>query len=338
MNNKQWILSKRPVNELSHNNFEWVESEVEGIKDGEFLVKNLFLSFDPAQYDWMQETESYVKPVKIGDVMRAVSVAQVIESEHDKFKKGDILQGSFGWQEYAISDGMSGYMRPFRIPRDVSITAPLGILGNTGLTAYFGLIKVGKPKQGDVVLVSGAAGSTGSVVGQIAKIMGCRVIGTAGGSEKCRWLTRELGFDAAIDYKSEDLNSALKKLCPDGVNIVFDNVGGEFLSESLLHIAEKARIVLCGAISSVGKAQSSISVSNYMSLVIKRAKMEGFISMDYIQDAPLAIDKIKNWINEGKLIYREDIVEGLENAPSALLRLFSGKNRGKQLLKLADPE
>ena len=168
--------------------------------------------------------------------------------------------------------------------------------------------------------------------------MGCRVIGTAGGSEKCRWLTRELGFDAAIDYKSEDLNSALKKLCPDGVNIVFDNVGGDFLSESLLHIADKARIVLCGAISSVGEAQSSISVSNYMSLVIKRAKMEGFISMDYIQDAPLAIDKIKNWIKEGKLIYREDIVEGLENAPSTLSRLFSGKNVGKQLLKLADPE
>ena len=190
----------------------------------------------------------------------------------------------------------------------------------------------------DVVLVSGAAGSTGSVVGQIAKIMGCRVIGTAGGSEKCKWLIRELGFDAAIDYKSEDLNSALKKHCPNGVNIVFDNVGGEFLSESLLHIAEKARIVLCGAISSVGKAQSSISISNYMSLVIKRAKMEGFISMDFIQDAPPAIDKIKNWINEGKLIYREDIVEGLENAPSTLLRLFSGKNRGKQLLKLADPE
>ena len=338
MKNRQWLLSNRPVNQLSKNHFKWVEKEVECIKKGEFLVKNLYLSFDPAQYGWTQDTESYVDSVKIGEVMRAVSVAQVIESQHDKFREGDILQGSFGWQEYAVSDGKSGYMGPFRIPKDVPITAPLGILGNTGLTAYFGLIEIGKPKKGDVVLVSGAAGSTGSVVGQIAKIMGCRVIGTAGGSEKCSWLTDQLGFDAAIDYKSENLNSALKKLCPDGVNIVFDNVGGDFLSESLLHIAEKARIVLCGAISSTGKAQSSIHLSNYMSLVIKRARMEGFISMDYMKDAPIVINKISNWIKEGKLAYREDIAEGLENAPDTLSRLFSGKNLGKQLLKLADPE
>ncbi|MDC0028393.1 NADP-dependent oxidoreductase [Gammaproteobacteria bacterium] len=337
MINRKWLLSKRPRNIALLDSFTWAEEEIKDINEGEFLVKNLYLSFDPAQYGWMEDKDSYVEPVKLGEVMRAISIAQVIETRNERFLKGDLLQGSFGWQEYAISDGKSGYMRPFRIPKDVPITAPLGILGNTGLTAYFGLTKIGKPTKGDTVLVSAAAGSTGSVVGQIAKIMGCRVIGTAGGIEKCQWLTQEAGFDAAIDYTTEDLNAALDEYCPNGINIVFDNVGGDFLSTSLLHIAEKARIVLCGAISSVGKDEASLKISNYMSLVIKRATMEGFISMDYIEEAPATLEKIKNWINEGRLIYREDVVEGLEHAPETLLRLYSGKNIGKQILKISDP-
>ena len=301
------------------------------------LLKNLYLSFDPAQRGWMEDRKSYVPPVQINEVMRAGSVAQVIESKHPDFKEGEIVQGTFGWQDYAVSDG-SGMLSATKVPEDMPITAPLSVFGVTGLTAYFGLLDIGQPKEGDTVVVSGAAGATGSIAGQIAKIKGCKVIGTAGGPEKCRWLTEEANFDGAIDYKSANLSNSLRELCPEGINVVFDNVGGEFLNVTLAQLALNARIVLCGAISRYNEKILPPGPSNYMALIFMRAKMEGFIVLDYAPKFPKAIEEISGWVREGKITYKEDIQEGLENAPSTLVRLYTGENVGKQLLKISEPE
>tara|TARA_B110000196_G_scaffold86116_1_gene74607 strand:+ start:89 stop:1117 length:1029 start_codon:yes stop_codon:yes gene_type:complete len=335
--NRQWLLSSRPKGMVSQKNFDWLESEVQTPKEGEFLVKNLYLSFDPAQRGWMEDKKSYVPPVGIGEVMRASSIAQVIESKNPDFKEGDIIQGIFGWQDFAISDG-KGIMNATHVPADIPITAPLSVFGITGLTAYFGLLDIGKPNAGDAVLVSGAAGATGSIAGQIAKIKGCKVIGTAGGAKKCRWLTEKANFDVAIDYKTAELDSTLQELCPEGINVIFDNVGGEFLNTSLLRIAQNARIVICGAISGYNEEVQPPGPSNYISLIIQRAKMEGFIVLDYANQFKEAVEELSTWVKEGKIVYQEDIAEGLENAPETLLRLYSGKNIGKQLLKVSDPD
>ena len=335
--NRQWVLAERPDGMVGEHNFKWQEVEVKSPKEGEMLLKNLYLSFDPAQRGWMEDRKSYVPPVQINEVMRAGSVAQVIESKHPDFKEGEIVQGTFGWQDYAVSDG-SGMLSATKVPEDMPITAPLSVFGVTGLTAYFGLLDIGQPKEGDTVVVSGAAGATGSIAGQIAKIKGCKVIGTAGGPEKCRWLTEEANFDGAIDYKSANLSNSLRELCPEGINVVFDNVGGEFLNVTLAQLALNARIVLCGAISRYNEKILPPGPSNYMALIFMRAKMEGFIVLDYAPKFPKAIEEISGWVREGKIIYKEDIQEGLENAPSTLVRLYTGQNVGKQLLKISEPE
>ena len=229
-------------------------------------------------------------------------------------------------------------MNASKIPDNIPPTASLSVYGVTGLTAYFGLLDVGEPKEGETVVISGAAGATGSVAGQIAKIKGCRVIGIAGGTKKCNWLTEEANFDAAIDYKSADLAETLRELCPNGIDLVFDNVGGEFLDTALTLINMNARIVLCGAISTYNNESPAPGPSNYMSLVIMRAKMEGFIVLDYLDRFPEAISSLSNWVEEGKITYLEDIQEGIENAPDTLVRLFTGQNFGKQLLKISDPD
>ena len=335
--NRQWVLDKRPDGMVGEHNFKWQEVDVSSPKKGEMLIRNLYLSFDPAQRGWMEDRKSYVPPVQIGEVMRAGSIAQVIESNHPDFNEGDVVQGTFGWQDYAVTDG-SGMMSASKIPEGVPITTPLSVFGTTGLTAYFGLLDIGNPKEGETVVVSGAAGATGSIAGQIAKIKGCRVIGTAGGSEKCRWLTEKANFDAAIDYKSANLSRSLKELCPEGINVVFDNVGGEFLDTSLARIALNGRIVVCGAISRYNEKVLPPGPSNYMALIFMRAKMEGFIVLDYASKFSEAVNDLIAWVNEGKIIYEEDIQEGLENAPATLLRLYTGKNIGKQLLRISDPE
>ena len=338
LKNRQWVLAKRPDGMVGEENFTWKEEiEIKQIQDGEFLVKNLYLSFDPAQRGWMEDRKSYVPPVQIGEVMRAGSVAQVIESRNSNFKEGDIVEGTFGWQDYAITDG-TGLLRAAKVPSDIPITTPLSIFGITGMTAYFGLLEIGKPIAGDTVLISGAAGSTGSIAGQIAKIKECEVIGIAGGAEKCRWLTEEVNFNAAIDYKEANMRHAIREVCPKGVNVVFDNVGGDFLDAALTKLCLNARIVLCGAISRYNEKILPPGPTNYMSLIFMRAKMEGFIVTDFLEKYPEAIEEMKSWVNEGKIIYKEDIQEGLENAPKTLQRLYTGKNKGKQLLKLGDPE
>ena len=248
LKNRKWTLTSRPFGMVGEHNFSFQEEEVRDIGEGEFLIKNLYLSFDPAQRGWMEDRESYVPPVGIGEVMRAGSVGQVIESNNPNFKVGDKVQGTFGWQEYAISDG-KGILNATIIPEGSSLTAPLSVFGITGLTAYFGLLDVGQIKEGETVLVSGAAGSTGSIAAQIAKLKGCRVIGVAGGTEKCRWLTEVAKIDAAIDYKAANLAEVIPELIPEGIDVIFDNVGGEFLDTALLNINQSARIAVCGAIS-----------------------------------------------------------------------------------------
>lgn len=335
--NRQWLLANRPQGMVTKDDFQWLETEVENPKENEFLVKNLYLSFDPAQRGWMEDRESYVPPVRIGEVMRAGSIAQVVESNNPDFKTGDIVQGTFGWQDFAISNG-KGIMNATHVPADIPITAPLSVFGITGLTAYFGLLDIGKPTEGNTVLISGAAGATGSIAGQIAKLKGCRVIGTAGGAKKCRWLTEKANFDVAIDYKTADLDSTLQEICPEGIDVIFDNVGGEFLNTALSKINQNARIVICGAISGYNEKVPPPGPSNYTSLIIQRAKMEGFIVLDYVDQFNDAMKDLTSWVKEGKIVYQEDIAEGLENAPETLLRLYSGENIGKQLLKVADPD
>ena len=259
-----------------------------------------------------------------------------LSSHHPELKSGDLVQGLLGWQDYIATDGRGlGGLR--KLPPGVPPNTALSIFGITGTTAFFGITDIGQVKDGETVVISGAAGSTGSVAGQIAKIKGCRVVGTAGGKEKCDWLMQVAGFDGAIDYKSEDIGSRLSALCPNGIDVFFDNVGGVVLNEVLARINLKARIVLCGAISRYNETVLPPGPSNYFNLTPKRARMEGFIILDYVPRFPEAIEALSRWQKEGKLVQKEDVAVGLENAPRTLMRLFSGENFGKQLLKIADP-
>jgi NADPH-dependent curcumin reductase CurA len=336
--NGQWKLKSRPEGMVKPEDFLFEETALKDLGESEFLIRNLYFAFEPAMRGWLNDVKSYVPPVQIGEVMRASTVGQVVESNNNDFPVGQLVSGMFGWQEYAVSNGEPGIMgRIAKVPEGVPPYLVLSALGGTGLTAYFGMLDIGEPKPGDVVVVSGAAGATGSVAGQIAKIKGAaKVIGIAGGPDKCRWLTDTLGFDAAIDYKSESVLQRLKAECPDGINIFFDNVGGDILDDALLNMAQNGRIVLCGGISSYNEAELPAGPKNYMQLVIRRCRMEGFILIDYFHRATEAIEALSGWITSGKLIHAEDIQEGLENTPQTFLRLFEGKNKGKQLLKIAD--
>lgn len=334
--NRQWVLAARPQGSVRESDFELREGPIPRAKNGELAVRVLYVSFDPAMRGWIEDRPSYMPPVQLGEVMRAGCVGQVIESRLPDFEEGDLVQGLFGWQEYAAlaPDGLRAVSK---IPSDVPLTLPLSVLGVTGLTAYFGLLDLGEPREGQTVVVSGAAGATGSIAGQIARIKGCRAIGIAGGPEKCRWLTETARFDAAIDYKSEDVEGRLRELCPDGIHIYFDNVGGEILGAALGLIAERARVLLCGAISVYNDLESPPGPRNYLNLIAQRARMEGFLVLDYLPRFPDAVRELSAWVAEGKIAYAEDIQEGIENAPRTFLRLFRGENLGKQLLKLADP-
>ncbi len=334
--NRQWVLAARPEGMVRQSDFAYRETEVQSPENGAFLVRNLYISFEPAMRGWIMDRPSYIPPVNIGEVMRAAGVGQVVESRHPAFNPGDFVQGFFGWQDFFATKGQE--MIPIRkIAPGQSLTHPLGLLGLNGLTAYFGFLDLGRPRVGDTVVVSAAAGATGSVVGQIAKIKGCRTIGIAGGPEKCRWLTRKAAFDAAIDYKSENDQERLAERCPKGIDIFFDNVGGEILDAALARIAFKARVVLCGGISHYNEETPSPGPKNYLNLVMQRGRMEGFIVLDYAARFDAALQELAQWVTAGKIAFEEDIQEGFENIPKTFLRLFSGKNFGKQLLKIAAP-
>jgi NADPH-dependent curcumin reductase CurA len=331
--NHQFRLAARPVGMVGSEHFDYVEEPVPDLKDGEVLVKVLYISLDPAMRGWMNEGRSYIPPVALGEVMRAGTVGRVVESKGQKLAVGDHVSGWLGVQEYAVCEENA----VFKVNTDaVALPTHLGALGMPGMTAYFGLLEVGRPKQGETVVVSGAAGAVGSVVGQIAKLKGCRAVGIAGGPEKCGWIVEELGFDAAIDYKSEDVGAALKQHCPAGVDVYFDNVGGEILEAVLARLARGARVVICGAISQYNNIDSMRGPSNYMSLLVNRARMEGFVVMDYTARYPEASREMAGWIADGRLVAREDVIEGFERFPDALAKLFRGENVGKLVLKVAD--
>jgi len=332
LTNHQFRLAARPVGLPKREDWSYTEEPVREPAEGELLVKVLYLSLDPAMRGWMNEGKSYIAPVGIGEVMRAGAVGKVIASKHPGFAVGDFVSGGFGVQEYAVSNGKGVIKVDTRF---AALPVYLGALGMPGLTAYFGLLDIGKPKEGETVVVSGAAGAVGTVVGQIAKLKGCRVVGIAGGADKCKYIVDELGFDAAIDYKSEDVKKALRTHCPKGVDIYFDNVGGDILDAVLTQLALRARIIICGAISQYNNTTAVKGPSNYLSLLVNRASMTGMVVFDYADRYGEAAREMAGWMAAGKLKSREDIVEGFQTFPETLLKLFKGENTGKLVLKVA---
>jgi len=328
--NKQLILAKRPTGLPEKDTWTLKESEIPTIKEGEVLVRQDYISLDPAMRGWMNDTKSYIPPIGIGDVMRAGSVGEVIESQHPDYEAGDFLTGWGGVQQYVATDAKGWYkVEPSLAP----LTTYIGTLGMPGMTAYFGILEVGKIKEGDIVLVSGAAGAVGSVVGQIAKIKGCYVVGIAGGPEKCAYL-KELGFDGAIDYKNESVRDGLKRECPKGIDVYFDNVGGEILDHALARLRMHGRIAICGAISQYNNKVVK-GPSNYLSLLVNRGTMQGLVVLDYAKRYREAAMKMGMWMMEGKLKSKEDVYEGIENFHETFLRLFSGDKMGKLVLKIS---
>ncbi len=331
--NHQVRLASRPVGLPTRADWSFTEEPLAKPGEGTFLVKILYISLDPAMRGWLNESRSYIAPVAVGDVMRALALGRVIASNHPGFVAGDHVSGAFGVQEYATSDGKHVLpVDPALAPLPVHLSA----LGMTGRTAYFGLLEVGQLKPGETVVVSAAAGAVGSVVGQIAKIKGCRAVGIAGGPEKCRYIVDELGFDVAIDYKTQDVRATLKEHCPNGIDVYFDNVGGHILEAALARLARGARIVICGAISQYNLTGPPKGPSNYMALLVHRASMKGFLAGDYAARDDEATHALAAWRANGTLRSREHIVEGLETFPDTLIKLFNGDHLGKLIIKVAD--
>jgi NADPH-dependent curcumin reductase CurA len=331
--NKQLKLAERPQGAPNESTWTLEHHEVTAISDGELLVKIHYVSLDPAMRGWMDDTKSYLPPVGIGEVMRALVVGEVIESKHEQFEVGSYLQGVGGVQQYVVTDGKGWHQVD---PNLAPLPMYLGVLGMTGMTAYFGLLEVGQPKEGETVLVSGAAGAVGAVVGQIAKVKGCRVVGLAGSEEKCRRLTEELGFDAAINYKTDNLHKAMREHCPKGVDVYFDNVGGEILDVALANLNFKGRIPICGAIASYNDRADIQGPKNYLSLLINRGRMEGFIVLDYAKRYQEAAMQMAQWMMAGQLQEEHQIEEGIENFLPTFMKLFSGEKKGKLILKVAE--
>jgi NADPH-dependent curcumin reductase CurA len=337
LTNRQVRLAARPVGTPTRANWSFTTEAVPDLADGDVLVKTHYLSLDPAMRGWMNEGKSYIAPVGIAEVMRAGGVGRVVASKNPGFAVGDHVNAGLGVQEYCLIPAAgiksSGI---FKIDlRLGSATQWLNVLGMPGMTGYFGLIDVGQPKAGETLVVSGAAGAVGQTVGQLGKILGCRVVGIAGGAAKCNWVVQELGFDACIDYKSGSVRDGLKQHCTDGVDIYFDNVGGEILDTVLTRIRRKARIVICGAISQYNNTAPVKGPANYLSLLVNRARMEGMVVFDYADRYPLAVAELAGYLKAGKMKSKEDVVAGLDTFPETLLKLFNGENFGKLVLQVA---
>jgi len=330
--NTKWVLKERPQGLVKNENFKLIKEELRDIQDGEVLIENQYLSFDPTQRMWLTDLPGYLPPVQIDEVVRSGGIGKIVESKNENFSEGDLVSGIVGWQTHHIpSENDLKTMR--KVPDVLPIPTMLNIFGSTGITAYFGLLDIGNPQPGETVVVSGAAGATGAMVCQIAKIKGCHVIGIAGGDEKCSWL-KECGVDDVIDYKNSNVAEELTKLAKDGIDIYFDNVGGPILESVLFLININARIICCGSISNYTGEQMPVGPRNLTMLIVRRAKMQGFLVLDYYGRAGEAIDDISKWAMEGKIKHREDIQEGIENCPETLNRLFTGQNQGKQMLKI----
>jgi len=336
MTNRQLRLNARPEGLFKESDFKLVEEAIPNLQDGEFLVRVIYLSLDPTQRVWAQ-ADSYLPAVKIGAVMRSFGLGVVEKSKHTDFAEGDIVSGMTGWQDYLVSDGQNLQKLP-RLPGvpGVPLDAYMGPLGMTGITAYFGLLDIGEPKEGETLVVSGAAGAVGSIVCQIGKLKGCCVVGIAGSDAKGEYLTNELGIDAAINYKTQNVYKALRKACPDGIDIYFENVGGPMLDAVLAQLNIGARIPLCGFISQYTATEAGPGIQNLSVLISKRAKIEGFLVLDYYDRAEEAVTQMAQWLGEGKLKYQTTVEEGLENTPTTINKLFTGNKLGKLLVKVSD--
>jgi NADPH-dependent curcumin reductase CurA len=329
--NQKWLLKSRPVGLFKDSDFEWHEEPLPALKDGEILVRQVLMSLDPTNKVWATQ-DSYLPAVPLGEVMRSFGIGVVEESRDPNFSPGDVVNGMFMWQLYAIVNG-AGLSK---LMKGVPLAAFMGVLGPIGLTAYFGLLDIAKPKEGETLVVSAAAGAVGSLVGQIGKIKGCYVVGLAGSDDKCRWVKEELGFDAAINYKTEDVAAAMKAACPRGIDIYFDNTGGEILNAALALINLRARIPMCGAISQYTATEPVPGPANLFNLISRRARMEGFLVLDYLPRAAEAIPDLMGWMQTGRLKFRVDIADGLKEAPRAINKLFEGTNMGKLAVKVSD--
>ena len=335
MTTRRWLLKSRPNGPLKDSDFDLVTVSMPEVGEGQFLVRLTHFSFDPTQRGWLGG-DTYLPAVPIGGVVRAGGIGEVVASKHPGFEVGDVVQGTFGWQEHALTDGTTETGPVTKLRAGITPEQALGVFGVTGLTAWFGLTEIGQPKAGDTVLVSGAAGATGSVVVQVAKALGCKVIGIAGGAEKCGWVVEQAGADACIDYRAGNVPRQIRENAPKGVNVVFENVGGEILDAALANLALRARVVLCGGISSYNDTAEDRSpgLRNYMNLTVMRGRMEGFIILDFAKRYGEGVAELAKLMAAGKLKTAEDVAHGFENCPATLRRLFEGKNFGKQLLKV----
>jgi NADPH-dependent curcumin reductase len=337
LTNHQVRLAKRPVGTPTRENWSFTTEPVAEPAAGGVLVKTLALSLDPAMRGWMNDAKSYIPPVGIGEVMRAGGIGKVIASQNPKYAVGDLVSAGLGVQEYMLlAEDQIKRSGMFKIdPRMGSITQWLNVLGMPGMTGYFGLLDIGQPRPGDTVVVSGAAGAVGQTVGQLAKIKGCRVVGIAGGRAKCDWVVNELGFDACVDYKAANVKADLKEHCPKGVDIYFDNVGGEILDDVLARIGRGARIIICGAISQYNNTTPIQGPKNYLSLLVNRARMQGMVVFDYAERFPIAVAELALYLKDGRMKSKEDVVQGLDTFPETLMKLFTGQNFGKLVLQVA---
>ena len=331
--NKQWILSKFPVGEIKEGDLVYQESEIPELNEGEILIKNIYLSLDPANRGWMSGQKSYVDAMKIGDIMRGGTIGVVEGTNNNDFQKGDVVNAMGGWQQFCVSNGKG--VRKIPLDTGFPLDSFMSIFGMTGMTAYFGLLDITKPQEGETLVVSAAAGAVGSIVSQIGKIKGCRVIGIAGSQEKCDWLVNDLGIDGSINYKTDNLRDKLKELCPKGIDIYFENVGGPITDAVLSRMNIGSRISLCGLISAYN-AESIAPGPAWGNLLVKRINLKGFIVFDYIKRYLEAYQDLSNWVRDGKIKYKNDIVPGLENASHAIKKLFSGENNGKLIVQIAD--
>jgi len=332
--NRQWRLVARPIGLFKESDFEWREEALPVPRAGQLVVRNVYLSLDPASRGWAAR-DSYLPAVPLGEVMRGVTLGIVQKSLDPGFAEGDWVQGLLGWQLYALADGAGLTKLPRALP--IPMLAYFGALGHIGLTAYFGLLDIGQPKSGETLVVTAAAGAVGSLAGQIGKLRGCRVVGIAGADEKCRWIREELGFDAAINYKTENLRESLAQHCPQGIDVDFENVGGSILDAILERINLGARLVICGLISQYNATEPAPGPYNFANILIRRARVQGFIVTDYAPRFAEATVEMAGWIAAGKLKYRVEVVEGLEQAPRAVQKLFDGSNQGKLIVKVSEP-
>jgi NADPH-dependent curcumin reductase len=331
LTNHKFLLAARPVGMPKRSDWTYTEAPVGEPKEGELLVQVQYISLDPAMRMWINDVRSYMPPVGIGELMRALGLGVVTASRNPRFAVGDHVSGSFGMQEYSLTDGRG----VTKVDPKAPLPKYLSVFGMPGMTAYFGLLDTGQPKPGELVVVSAAAGAVGAIVGQIAKIKGCHVVGIAGGPEKCDYIVHDLGFNAAIDYKSEDVKQSLRKHCPEGIDVYFDNVGGPILDAALTQIRRGARIVICGAISQYCNTGPIVGPSHYLSLLSNRATMKGMLVLDYADRYAQAGAEMAGWMAAGRLKSREDIVEGLATFPETLLKLFKSENTGKLMLKVS---